>query len=64
MMVGTAVESDAAKLRAVGNVLRREGKGGGGLLWGVRVADLLRLREMWRGRGGLGWKWILWRLIT
>lgn len=53
MMVGTAVESDAAEFRAVGNVLRLEGKWGGegGLLWGVRVVELLRLREMWRGRG-------------
>ncbi len=49
MVLGTAVESDAAKLRAVGNVLRLEGKlGGGGLLWGVRVVESLRLREMWR----------------
>ncbi len=54
MMVGTAVESDDAKLRAVGNVLRREGKEGGRLLWGVRVVESLRLRMMWRGREGEG----------
>jgi hypothetical protein len=30
------------------------GKRGGRLLWGVRVVDSLRLREMWWGRGGGG----------
>jgi len=60
MMVGTAVESDGAKLRAVGNVLRREGKEGGGggggwLLWGVRVVHRFAAVEGdVAGEGGSG----------
>lgn len=55
MMVGTAVESDGAKLRAVGNVLRLEGKWGRGLLWGVRVVDRFTAVEGdVAGEGGSG----------